>query len=349
MNRERWLSRLLVFLFGFIVGGPFGIDWFARFRISGAQSCYKRLLAVLLGDLVFVLLFLSLRKLVRFLVSHIIRPYDAMPKYIRYDTIISGLFSLLLFGAFDIRFDYLSISVLVVLFLFLHFAYILFILDSGQRIGLASWVGWLPFLFVISGFAALIYQIVWQRALFGVFGVNIESVTIIVSVFMLGLGVGSLLGGVLTRRYDSILPRLFLLCEVIIGCFGIVSLPLINAVSSVAVKNSLFTTILTVYGVLCIPTIFMGATLPILVTYLHKCYRNVGKSVGLLYALNTLGSALACFITVDVLFSFGLQASVLFAAFCNFSVGFLAYGYTKISALRGEQFDPSSRARNESR
>ncbi|MGA3102094.1 MAG: hypothetical protein ABSD61_09560, partial [Terracidiphilus sp.] len=50
-------------------------------------------------------------------------------------------------------------------------------------------------LFFVSGFPALMYQIVWQRALFTIYGVNIESVTIIVTVFMLGLGLGSLAGG----------------------------------------------------------------------------------------------------------------------------------------------------------
>jgi len=50
-------------------------------------------------------------------------------------------------------------------------------------------------LFFLSGFPALLYQIVWQRALFTLYGVNIESVTMIVTVFMLGLGLGSLAGG----------------------------------------------------------------------------------------------------------------------------------------------------------
>src|SRR5579863_2054049 len=55
-------------------------------------------------------------------------------------------------------------------------------------------------LFFLSGFPALLYQIVWQRALFTLYGVNIESVTMIVTVFMLGLGVGSLAGGWLSTR-----------------------------------------------------------------------------------------------------------------------------------------------------
>src|SRR5579862_6413789 len=54
---------------------------------------------------------------------------------------------------------------------------------------------WLYGLFFLSGFPALIYQIVWQRTLFIIYGVNVESVTVVVTAFMLGLGLGSLVGG----------------------------------------------------------------------------------------------------------------------------------------------------------
>src|SRR5437667_8242287 len=138
-------------------------------------------------------------------------------------------------------------------------------------------------LFILSGFAALIYQIVWQRALFTAFGVNIESITIVVAVFMFGLGVGSLVGGRLAQRWPNRLPQLFLLSELAIGGFGLVSLPLIKAVSEWTLHGSLFVIAITTYALLCIPTIFMGATLPILAAYLHQKNKNVGKTVSTLY------------------------------------------------------------------
>jgi hypothetical protein len=46
--------------------------------------------------------------------------------------------------------------------------------------------------FFLSGFAAAVYQVAWQRLLFVIVGVDIESITIIVSTLMLGLGVGAL-------------------------------------------------------------------------------------------------------------------------------------------------------------
>jgi len=54
-------------------------------------------------------------------------------------------------------------------------------------------------LFLFSGMPALIYQVVWQRALFSIYGVNAESVAIVVSAFMLGLG--SLAGEWLSARF----------------------------------------------------------------------------------------------------------------------------------------------------
>ena len=68
----------------------------------------------------------------------------------------------------------------------------------------------------------------------------------------------------------------------------------------------------------------MGATLPILVTFLFAHFRQIGRTVGLLYFANTLGSAIACFLTVDVLFAFmGQQAVVWVAAGFNLVVGAL--------------------------
>src|SRR5881275_1065437 len=82
--------------------------------------------------------------------------------------------------------------------------------DDGSRSErLAQWTRVLCVLFFFSGFPALIYQLTWQRALFRIFGVNIESVTIVVTAFMLGLGLGSLLGGLVSKRRD-IKPLLLL-------------------------------------------------------------------------------------------------------------------------------------------
>ncbi|MBM4449012.1 MAG: spermidine synthase, partial [Chloroflexi bacterium] len=98
----------------------------------------------------------------------------------------------------------------------------------------------------------------WQRTLFAVFGVNVESVTAIVSVFMFGLGIGALAGGVLSKRYPEHLPYLFVACELLIGGFGLVSLPVIRAVGEGVAHDGLLTTFLTAFLLLCFPTLLMG-------------------------------------------------------------------------------------------
>ncbi|MEO7425587.1 MAG: fused MFS/spermidine synthase [Fibrobacteria bacterium] len=197
-------------------------------------------------------------------------------------------------------------------------------------------LGWVSFLFLVSGMAALIYEIVWQRVLFAEYGINIESVTIIVSLFMFGLGVGSLVGGRFANRFPDRLPHLFVFCELAIGLFGLISLPLIKLVARHTLGLPLLGVTLTIYALLALPTVFMGATLPILVTYLHRYYKHVGRSVSKLYFFNTIGSALASLFTVDLLFVFfGQQAVVLIAVALNFTVAFLVFRYTRRMAMAG--------------
>jgi len=91
-------------------------------------------------------------------------------------------------------------------------------LGSGAR-GAGNY---LPYyvLFFISGIPALLYQIVWERALFTFYGVNIESVTITVTAFMVGLGIGSLAGGRLSTVAKVPLLAAFGGIEIGIGLFG---------------------------------------------------------------------------------------------------------------------------------
>ncbi|RLA10673.1 MAG: hypothetical protein DRQ59_11410 [Gammaproteobacteria bacterium] len=194
----------------------------------------------------------------------------------------------------------------------------------NSRLSLMNGHGSLGVLFLISGFAALIYQVSWQRVLFATFGIDMESVTLVVSVFMFGLGIGSIIGGMLSERFPHRLREMFFSCEVIIGVFGLASIGIIRAASDVAVHGSFLTVAVTIFAILCLPTMMMGATLPILVTYINRERKNVGSSVGWLYFVNTVGSALAALLTVTLIFpAIGLQGAVWTAAVFNFLVALL--------------------------
>src|SRR3989440_5414527 len=97
---------------------------------------------------------------------------------------------------------------------------------------LDRWTRVLCVLFFCSGFPALIYQLTWQRALFRIFGVNIESVTIVVTAFMLGLGLGGLGGGWLSKRRGIVLLPLLAAIELLTGLFGFSSLGIFDQVGA---------------------------------------------------------------------------------------------------------------------
>ena len=176
--------------------------------------------------------------------------------------------------------------------------------------------------FFLSGLAALVYQLLWQRSLFTLFGSSSESVTLVVTAFMLGLGLGGLAGGALSRRVPQRLPLLFSAAELCIGAFGLVSLPLFHWVATFTAEASPFEVGFIAFALLLVPTVLMGATLPILVTWAVQRTSNVGRSVGTLYFVNTLGAAIGAFACAFVLFgALGQRASLGVAAGINFTVG----------------------------
>lgn len=147
---------------------------------------------------------------------------------------------------------------------------------------------------------------------------------------MLGLGLGSLLGGAMSNATERKLINYFILFETSIGLFGLISIPLIEHVSELTFHLGEAWLPFIVFAILMIPTFAMGATLPVLVTYLYKQTKSVGNSVTRLYYINTLGSAIGCLITVGILFVIGTRQSTIYvAATLNFLIAFLTYINTR--------------------
>jgi spermidine synthase len=183
-------------------------------------------------------------------------------------------------------------------------------------------------LFLCSGVPALIYQIVWQRALFAIYGVNVQSVAVVVSAFMLGLGIGSLVGGRLSEAFPERGLLIFGICELGVAGFGLISLRLFHWASAYTAGTGLGYTILFSFLLLIVPTMLMGATLPLLVEQLVRSSRSVGYSVATLYFVNTLGSAIAGYVCAVILLrTFGQSGSVTLAACINTVVGATAFLY----------------------
>jgi|GEM_PF-1889080 spermidine synthase len=184
----------------------------------------------------------------------------------------------------------------------------------------------LPVLFFASGFAALLYQIVWQRTLFSIYGINIESVTVIVTAFMLGLGFGSLGGGAISKRARLPVVLLFAGVEAAIGLYGLASLSLFRLVGAATLDEAPGVIALVTLLMVLVPTTLMGATLPLLVAHFTRRSQNVGDSVGELYYVNTLGAAFASILSVlFVLGHLGQAHTVQAAAALNLASALAAF------------------------
>jgi predicted membrane-bound spermidine synthase len=181
-------------------------------------------------------------------------------------------------------------------------------------------------IFFQSGAAALIYQIAWQRALFVIYGLDAVSATIVVTAFMLGLGLGSLAGGVLSKAYPQAAVVLFAASEVGIAIFGYFSLDLFDVVAGWTVGIGYVATGIVAFLLVVIPTTLMGATLPLLVAHGATLSGNVGRSVGTLYFANTLGAAAGAYFAATVLLrELGLSGTVHAAAALNAWLGAVVF------------------------
>ena len=190
-------------------------------------------------------------------------------------------------------------------------------------------------LFVCSGLSGLIYQVVWVRVFGNVLGNTIYSASLVIAVFMLGLGAGGYAAGIWADRRHALRPdsllRVFGAFELAIGILALgVSLvvPRLGDVSAFfssyvqgsdgwyALSTSSHLARAALVVVLLTPiTLLMGGTLTLLIR--HVVGRDVhvgGWRIALLYAANTAGAAVGCFLT-DFAFvpAFGLQRTQIIA------------------------------------
>jgi spermidine synthase/predicted MFS family arabinose efflux permease len=181
-------------------------------------------------------------------------------------------------------------------------------------------------LFFLSGFSALIYQTVWQRLL-GLFGgSDTVSASLVVSAFLAGLGVGSLLAGLFADR----VPRrrallLFALVEILIGAYAAVSIPIFHDVllgMLIELSRSRALTFVAAFIALLVPTVLMGLSLPLLARALVSDMDKAAGRISVLYGINTLGAGVGALVAgLWLIGSFGYWPAVLWGAACNGIVG----------------------------
>ena len=173
--------------------------------------------------------------------------------------------------------------------------------------------------FVLSGAAALIDQVAWQRVLALTTGVGVASISIITAAFMAGLGIGSHWGGILSAGLS---PRRALvrfgIIELGVAAFAALSIPIYYRVlyrELPFLYDGLLRATLTHLLSLLPPTLLMGMSLPFLVRAMVRGRQGAAQTIGILYAANALGAAMGAFATPWVLLRYlGVTGSTLVGA-----------------------------------
>ena len=175
---------------------------------------------------------------------------------------------------------------------------------------------------VLSGAAALVYQVLWARLLGLGLGNTVEGAATVLAVFMAGLGLGS---GLASRalRSRGVARWSYASLEAAIALTALAVPPLVAALSArlgatydAQAATTLALARAAIAGVALIaPSTLMGATLPVLGALTGVSGEREAGVAGWLYAANTVGALLGCLSTPFVLLpEFGVSRSLLIAA-----------------------------------
>jgi len=183
----------------------------------------------------------------------------------------------------------------------------------------------LPLAFFASGAAALLFQVLWFRALGRVLGNTVWAGTLVLTAFMLGMAVGGLLAARWARRIRNP-ARAFALAETAVALTGsllVWGLPILEPLAgewlAPLADHSTASTgarLALALAAMLIPTIAMGTTLALGVRVL--AHKETANALGVLYAANTFGACLAPLVAEYYLIgALGLRGTALAAASLN--------------------------------
>jgi spermidine synthase len=190
-------------------------------------------------------------------------------------------------------------------------------------------------IFVLSGAAGLIYEVVWSRQLVLVFGNTTQAVSTILTGYFGGMAIGSVVGGRIADRSRAPI-RLYGLIELVLVVVVIATPVTFRLLHEVyrgaydALETMPGAIALVRFGLallaLAPATVLMGATLPTLTRYLTRD-THLSAAFGRLYAANTLGAIIGTFAAGLVLIELlGLTGTLVVGAVCSGTAGLAALG-----------------------
>ncbi|HEX3104786.1 MAG TPA: hypothetical protein VHQ22_10075 [Terriglobales bacterium] len=225
---------------------------------------------------------------------------------------------------------------------------------------------WYFIFFLISGFCGILYELVWLRLAMAQYGVTTPIVSFVLSAFMGGLGIGSLIAGKLIRRYGqkfSVPPLWFYAgSELLIGLSAL-TVPSELAVghrflSHLASSTEFSSVTYSLISGICIALTLvpwcalMGATIPLAMFAIRSDLRyQSSRSFSFLYVSNLLGAMLGAILPLAIIEFRGFHSTLFVGMLLNFLIAFSAFVLAKArkigSDIAPEPNVPVRSARNQ--
>jgi spermidine synthase len=201
-------------------------------------------------------------------------------------------------------------------------------------------MGWYFLFFFISGFCSLLYEIIWLRLAMAQFGVTSALVSIVISMFMAGLGLGSWGGGRLFHKYGNRIGfsalRIYALTELLIGVSAIMVPWQLQWGRTLLEHTSLSSSAAYYFfsgfwiALTLIPwCACMGATIPVAMQAIRTSYQNeADKSFSFLYLANVLGAAAGTTLPLLLIELYGFHGTLKIGAALNIFLACSALGFS---------------------
>jgi spermidine synthase len=202
-------------------------------------------------------------------------------------------------------------------------------------------VAWYFIFFFISGFCSVLYELVWLRLSMAQFGVTTAMVSIVISVFMAGLGLGSWASGEWIRRHGEKITfhplRLYAAIEVLIGISAIVvpyelqlGRSILERLGSTSSVEYYFVSSIWVALALIPWCVLMGATIPVAMLAIQRMFAHESpRSFSFLYMANVGGAVIGTAVPLLLIELLGFSGTLKVGAACNAFICILALAISK--------------------
>lgn len=209
---------------------------------------------------------------------------------------------------------------------------------------------WVIVAFFTSGFAGLFYEVVYAKGLGVTFGGTSLAAYTVLTTYMGGMAIGSWIGGILADKSKNPL-KLYALLEGMIGLYALLTPMIFSFIQTIYVgfagniapDATVLTFARVLLGVLSIgfPTILMGATLPVMFSYLkHHVQQSSDSVIAILYMANVGGAALGALLSGYLIIpTLGIRSSIFLAALISLLISLYAIDKWKQSLANGESND----------